>query len=43
MFYDADMEEFYTIAVPLSETGLSEVDFGNFSSKNVKEWRITKD
>ncbi len=37
------MEEFYTIAVPLNKIGLSEVDFGNSSSKNVKEWRITKD
>lgn len=37
------MDGFYTIAVPLNNKGLDEVDHGITSSENVKEWGITKD
>lgn len=37
------MEDFYTIAVPLNEKGLEEVDFGISNSENVKEWGLTKE
>ena len=37
------MENLYTIAVPLNETGLEETDHGITKSENVQEWMLSED